>query len=275
MGQILKAVALSHLPEVFAYVDEDPTSKPSWPQMRNFLRAVGQLGKRVREANPDVLIMSFDEHYVKHTPDFMIINGPRIAGTVEMYGLDFERTYPGHPELAAAIYERAKAAGLPVRLQPAPDWAVFDFALLIPLLFMGIDQEIPIVPVLTHYVPEITLDRCVRMGQVIREVIQERDEKAVVIADGGLSHYICYPDKWEKIAVEWDRQFLRALEEGRGLEMARFSHDELEEAGNDEVRQWLLAIATIEPGTRADVLAYEPALYFGLGVGAAVVDLKP
>jgi aromatic ring-opening dioxygenase catalytic subunit (LigB family) len=275
MGTVLKAGALSHLPEVFGYVDEDPTSKPAWPQMRSFLRGVAELGKRVRAAQPDVLIMSFDEHYVAPTPDFMIINGARHAGTLEMFGIEFDRTYPGHPELAAAIYERARQAGLPVRMQAAPDWGVFDFALLIPLIFMGIDRDIPVVPVMVHYLPEISLERCVQMGQVIRDLIGERPENAVVIGDGGLSHYIGYPEKWDQIDVEWDRQFLRALEEGRARDLAHYTHDELEEVGNDEVRQWLLAASTVEDGTRAEVLAYEPATYFGLGVGAAVVDLKP
>lgn len=274
MGNLLKTVAMSHLPEVFAYV-EDPRSKTNWPQMRNFVRALYQLGESVRKLSPDVIIMSFDEHHVPHTPDFLIINGKQHKASLERQGIEYESDYPGHPELAAAIFNKAQEMALPVRMQEAPDYPVFDFAFLIPLIFMRIKRDIPIVPVLTHYVPEITLERCVTMGRVIRQVIDGSGRTAVLIAGGGLSHYILYPEKWSQIDEAFDRNMLRLLSEGRGLELVKYSHQDLEDAGNDEIRQWLIGVGAADEGTKANVLAYEPATYFGLGVGVAAVDLQP
>jgi aromatic ring-opening dioxygenase catalytic subunit (LigB family) len=274
VGKLLKTIAVSHLPEVFAFV-ENPQSQPNWPQMRNFLKGLLEVGKRVREASPDVIVMSFDEHYVPHTPDFLVVDGAKHRATLEQYGIDYEAEYLGHPEIAREIFRKATEASLPVRMREAPDYDLFDFALLIPMLFMRIGKEIPVVPVLTHYVPEITLEGCVAMGRVIREVVESRSENAVLIVDGGLSHYICYPEKWDRLDDAFDRNMLKLLSEGKGLELVQYDHDALEEAGNDEIRQWLIGVGAVDRGTKAKVLAYEPANYFGLAVGAAVVDLQP
>jgi len=274
MGKLLKTVAMSHLPEVFAYV-EDPESKPHWPQMRNFIRTLHELGKTVKKLSPDVIIMSFDEHWVPHSPDFLVVNGAKHKASLQQFGIDYDGEYPGHPELAAAIFKKAQEMGLPVRMQEAPDYRIYDFAFLIPLIFMRIGDKIPIVPVLTHYLPEITLQRCVEMGKVIRQVVNSRNENSVLILDGGLSHYIMYPEKWSRIDEAFDRNTLKLLSEGRALELVKNTHQDLENAGNDEIRQWLLGVGAVDEGTKANVLAYEPANYFGLGVAAAVVDLQP
>lgn len=274
MSRLLKTIAVSHLPEVFAFV-ENPQSQPHWPQMRNFLKGLLEVGKSVQELSPDVIVMSFDEHYVPHTPDFLLVNGAKHRTTLEQYGIDYEAEYLGHPQMALEIFEKAREAGLPVRLQEAPDYDLFDFALLIPILFMRISKDIPIVPILTHYVPEITLERCVVMGRVIREVVEAGKENAVLIVDGGLSHYICYPEKWDHLDDAFDRNMLRLLSEGKGLELVKYDHQALEDAGNEEIRQWLVGLGAVDRGTKARVLAYEPANYFGLAVGAAVVDLQP
>lgn len=274
MGTIQKVLAMSHSPEALMYVD-NPESQPNWEHMRQYIRALRELGEEVNELKPDRIILVFDEHYVRHTDDFLVINGDRLQASLSAYGVDYEGEHAGDPELAQRIFDAGQAAGLPMRMAAAPDYGIYDFALMIPLLYMKLDLSVPIVPVHTHYVPEITLDRCLRLGETIREVVEASDQKAVLIVNGGLSHYIMYPWKWPDVDVTFDKMMIDLLEQGRGRELAKYTHSDMEVAGNDEIRQWLVAVGATDPGTPARLMAYEAAEYFGIGIGQAVVDLTP
>lgn len=274
MGKILKVYAVSHSPESLVYVD-NPASQPNWEHMRKYVKAMREAGEEIKALNPDRIILVFDEHYVRHTDDFLVINGSELKSSLVAYGVDYEADLPGDPDLAQEIFDAGKSAGLPMRMADSPDYRTYDFAMLIPPIFMKLDLDIPMVPVHTHYVPEITLDKCVTFGETIRKVVEDSDHNVVVIANGGLSHYIMYPWKWPAIDKVFDEMMLDLLKQGRGRELVRYGHGDMEVAGNDEIRQWLVAVGATDPGTPAKVMAYEPAEYFGIGIGQAMVDFTP
>lgn len=182
----------------------------------------------------------------------------------------------------------------------------------IQYLLAGLD--VPVVPLVVNVfaAPLPSLRRCVALGKALRRAIDaaDRSRRIAVIASGGLSHRLPFPDwrdprgedqeflveawthgrsRWTEfeqrrrsivrafpadVNEEFDRAFLRALEDGRVLEHARWDDAELErEAGNGahELRTWLVAAAAT--GGAGRVLAYEPMPEWLTGMGVAIMEV--
>jgi 2,3-dihydroxyphenylpropionate 1,2-dioxygenase len=85
-----------------------------------------------------------------------------------------------------------------------------------------------------------------------------------LIASGGLSHYPG-TDRYASPDFEWDRQLLARLEDGLGRETAALTGDELDKAGNVELRTWITLLGAVGDA-RARVVCYEPSWHHGNAV---------
>jgi len=182
----------------------------------------------------------------------------------------------------------------------------------IQYLLEGID--VPIVPLVVNvFAPPLpTLKRCEQVAGAIRAAIADYTDykRIVVIASGGLSHRLPWPDwrdphgedevfmvqawlngreNWadydgrrrqiiraaeSAITPAFDERFLDLFTSGRAGELAAYSTDQLElEAGNgaQEIRTWLM-MAAIMNYIPAERLAYEPIPEWLTGMGVAVLD---
>ena len=86
--------------------------------------------------------------------------------------------------------------------------------------------------------PQPTPRRCYAWGRALREILDARPERAALMSSGGMSHYP-RTDRRASPDFDWDRQLLAALTEGRGVETARLTDEELDKAGNVEMRTWI------------------------------------
>jgi 2,3-dihydroxyphenylpropionate 1,2-dioxygenase len=138
-----------------------------------------------------------------------------------------------------------------------------DYAFYVPLHFTMPERAVPIVPlyVNVYLPPQPTPRRCYAWGRALRAILDARPERVALLASGGMSHYPG-TDRYGSPDFDWDRAMLTALAEGRGAETARLTGEELDKAGNVELRTWITLLGAVGDA-RADVLCYEPSWHHG------------
>ncbi len=116
--------------------------------------------------------------------------------------------------------------------------------------------------------------RCYAFGQMLRGALEafSQDLRVVVLATGGLSHWVGMPQSGT-INTEFDREFLRRLGKGEREPLVDYSDEELDAAGNGahEIRTWLVAAGAA--GVGFDTLAYEPVPQWLTGTAVAAARL--
>lgn len=120
--------------------------------------------------------------------------------------------------------------------------------------------EIPIVCVLLneYYPPLPSGQRCADLGRAMAEILDKRDEKILVVASGGLSHYPSERDfNRGDIDVPLDTWVLERIERGEVDELEKlfsFDSDTLR-SGTGEIRAWIsVAAAMGMPGRVVDYM---------------------
>ena len=242
MASFAGAYAASHGPLLIREWQAVPAAERS--RLEN---AFAELGRRLRAANPDVLIVVSPDHW----SNFFLDNYPAIClgvgaaheGPPEPWMKAFaHRDIPGHPELAMHIARTALAQGF----EPSLSYRMkLDHGACIPLWRMGLERLPKIVPLLVNSIepPMPSLTRCYEWGALLRRAIESYPEplRVAVIGTGGLSHSIGEPTMGA-IYEEFDRETIRLFGSGKdGL--IDYLQKELPSRGNgsEEVRNWLVA----------------------------------
>jgi aromatic ring-opening dioxygenase catalytic subunit (LigB family) len=143
-----------------------------------------------------------------------------------------------------------------------------DYAFYVPLHFTMPEPALPIVPlhVNVYLPPQPSPRRCHAWGQALRRILDARPERVALVASGGLSHFPG-TDRYGSPDYDFDRALLASLAEGRGAETARLTGEELDKAGNVELRTWITLLGAVG-AARAEVLCYEPSWHHGNAVVA-------
>lgn len=182
----------------------------------------------------------------------------------------------------------------------------------IQYLLDGID--VPIVPLVVNvFAPPLpTFKRCEEVAKALRDAVASypADTRVVVIASGGLSHRLPWPDwrdphgededfmvqawldgreNWSDydvrrrqiiraadaaITPEFDDRILDLFASGKASELAEFTTEQIEdEAGNgaQELRTWLMMAAMLDY-VPAERLAYEAIPEWLTGMGVTILD---
>ncbi|XGU18768.1 catechol 1,2-dioxygenase [Rhodococcus sp. 3Y1] len=182
----------------------------------------------------------------------------------------------------------------------------------IQYLLDGID--VPIVPLVVNvFAPPLpTFKRCEEVAKALRDAVASypADTRVVVIASGGLSHRLPWPDwrdphgededfmvqawldgreNWSDydvrrrqiiraadaaITPEFDDRILDLFASGKASELAEFTTQQIEdEAGNgaQELRTWLMMAAMLDY-VPGERLAYEAIPEWLTGMGVTILD---
>ncbi|AUS29977.1 catechol 1,2-dioxygenase [Rhodococcus sp. 1.20] len=182
----------------------------------------------------------------------------------------------------------------------------------IQYLLVGID--VPIVPLVVNvFAPPLpTFKRCEEVAKALRDAVASypADTRVVVIASGGLSHRLPWPDwrdphgededfmvqawldgreNWSDydvrrrqiiraadaaITPEFDDRILDLFASGKASELAEFTTQQIEdEAGNgaQELRTWLMMAAMLDY-VPGERLAYEAIPEWLTGMGVTILD---
>lgn len=274
MADIVTAFSSAHAPMMSA----DPGSAP--PDMAGrFFGALKQVEQRVIDSGAEALVMLSGEHFTNffldNLPQLSVGLGVSHLGPVEKW-LGIERVeVPGEPGLANAILAGTIERGF----QPA-----LSHRLVIDHGFMTVYNEISpkatlkLVPIIMNCTtpPLMTLRQCYDFGVAVGESIRAYDglSKVALSGSGALSHFVGEPRVGD-IDEEFDRWFLRMLEEGCPDELLDIGNDELMLAGNGtgEVRAWV-SVAGAMQGAETRAAAYEPIYEWINGMGVVTHEPK-
>jgi 2,3-dihydroxyphenylpropionate 1,2-dioxygenase len=308
MSRIVLGVGASHSTLMNTHWDE----VDHLPAAHEFRDGLGRAAEAIAAAEPDVVVVIGSNHFRGLFLDLMPsitvgvaeVNGAGEAGT-PAGPLPVDKDLAKHvvDELVASSFDPAFSLRLTV-----------DHGITHGLQHLVPSLDVPIVPVVLNMFapPLIPLSRAESIGAALRRAIESdgQDKRVVVIASGGLSHRLPWPDwsqtlsdddrflveawlngreQWKEFEVrrrqiiraaepqinpDFDADFLAQLEAGDLKRTISKSNDQIEEeAGNgaQEVRSWIAMTAAVGAG-RGTTLAYAPIDAWLTGMAVALFE---
>ncbi len=259
---LVSAIAASHAPNIllepgaewedfmdlhYRMAPQTAASRPS-REMQEKLRqkaeeAFAVLRSHLQAAEPEALIVVANDQFVNfffnNIPTFFVTLAEEVQGQFTRHKF----RYRGHKELGRAILE----AGLENEIDFAfGEHVELQHTQLVPLHFLLPEPEIPILPIYvnTWVDPVPTPRRCYRVGEVIRQVADRREDRIAILATGGLSHFPGSPRLGE-IDSTFDHKLLEMIRDGKGRALADYSLGQLLQAGNSEFLNWMVALGAV------------------------------
>lgn len=183
---------------------------------RGMIAGSKEMGVALRAMQPDVFVIN-SAHWVSTFNWFATCQDPHEGICVAeeapdlIPGIPYQRK--GDKEFAYAFIEAMQHAGIPCLRNESPHYQ-WDYAVLVPLLYLDPDATVPVVEIPTCLCADY--NECLRVGRLIQAVGKETGRRIVFIASCALSHKIVRgPHLWPTPeCIELDQRFINLLEEG-------------------------------------------------------------
>ena len=283
------------------------------PEAHAFKGGLEQASKALHALKPDLAIVVGSNHFRGHWLDMM----SSFAIGVDEIESSGEHGTPKGPQKTSPKNALAIANSL---LDQGFDMAfstrfVIDHGISHAIQYLTLENQIPVVPIMINsFAPPLPrLKRCLALGDAIHNAVESLpdDMTVAIIASGGLSHQLPFPDwrkpksdnddflvdswkngrgDWERyekrrraiivnappqLNEEFDEAFLAALCEGTTLDWLKtISEDTLvETAGNgaNELRNWIVMHSALN-FARGQTLAYSPMPDWLTGMGVFICE---
>jgi 2,3-dihydroxyphenylpropionate 1,2-dioxygenase len=271
---LVSALAASHAPNIllepgaewedfmklhYSMAPQGAASKPSLEQQKKLRRdaeeAFSVLRADMERAKPDVLIVVANDQFVNffwnNIPTFFVTVADEVKGQFTRHKFH----YRNHKELGRAIVR----AGMDKRIDFSfGEHIELQHTQVVPLYFLLPEPKIPILPIYvnTWVDPAPTPGRCYDVGELIRAVAEQRDERVAILATGGLSHFPGSPRIGE-IDTQFDHKLLEVMRQGKGKSLVDYSLQDLLQAGDSEFLNWMVVIGAIGDA-KASYTTYMP-----------------
>lgn len=202
MAEIVSIIGITHnpfMPRLF----KQPNRPPGCDKV---LERIDMMRKKLAEAKPDVFMTIGNDHlhqfFMDNMPAFMIGKMDAYDGTfhdeIREFGLPTCRL-PGDLEVSDAIMEGAFDRGVDFAYS---NELTIDHSIVVPMLFVRPEMDIPIVPILTNCIapPMPRPKRFYEVGKAIRAAIDSLPTKkrVGVLVSGHLSLEIGGPKQFER-----------------------------------------------------------------------------
>ena len=309
MGRIVLGVGASHSTLMNTHWDQVVHTD----RAEAFRDALGVARDRIAEADPDVVLIVGSNHFrgfwLDLIPAFTMGVGEVIAAGEAGTPKGPQHVSPATAQaLATSLVGAGTEVAISARLQ-------IDHGQSHAIQYLLDGIEVPVVPLVVNVfaAPLPTMPRCVELGRQIEAAVAALPEhtRVVVIASGGLSHQLPWPDDWtdpdgddEAFLVEawlngrgeWERYdqrrreiivaarptifeafdeaFLADLEKGELAPYGELTTEQItERAGNggQELRTWMVMAAALGFAP-GKALAYAPMPEWLTGMGVAVIE---
>jgi len=271
---LVSAVAASHAPNIllepgseceefmhlhYRMAPQASASKPSVEVQKKLRqdaeKAFAVLRSDLEAARPDVLIVVANDQFVNfffnNIPTFFVTLADEVKGQFTRHKFH----YKNHKELGRAILRAGMEKGIDFSYG---EHVELQHTQVVPLYFLLPEPKIPILPIYvnTWVDPVPTPRRCYQVGELVREVAQQRGERIAILATGGLSHFPGSPRIGE-IDTKFDHKLLEIMREGNGRTLADYSLDQLLQAGDSEFLNWMVVLGAVGD-IKADSTFYMP-----------------
>jgi aromatic ring-opening dioxygenase LigB subunit len=237
--------------------------------------ALGELGRRLEEAQPDATIVA-TPHNVHVEGSLAVVIAATMAGSLEEQGFDAEGVSLRSDvdrELASSILASLREAELPAvgmsfgSNDPTLAEMPMDWGTLIPLWFLGGRADEPRPVVVVSPARELSLADHVRAGQAIAAACEGRRAAFVASADHGHAHDSDGPFGFDPASGEYDERVVGLVSDDRLGDVLELEPI-VEAASADSLWQMAMLHGALGDGFRAELLSYERPTYFGMLVAA-------
>ena len=239
MARVVTIIGITHnpfMPRLF----KQPQQPPGAAKVQE---RIAMMREKLRQAKPDVLVTIGNDHlhqfFMDNMPAFMIGKMDAYDGTfydeIREFSLPTHRI-PGDLELSDAIMEGAFDRGVDFAYS---NELTIDHSIIVPLMFVRPEMDIPIVPILTNCIapPLPRPKRFYEVGQAIRGVIDSlsTNKRVAVLVSGHLSLEVGGPKQFERKLMDpnFDASAVGWISQGdvNGA-VNHCSFDQLKQSGN-------------------------------------------
>jgi aromatic ring-opening dioxygenase LigB subunit len=234
-------------------------------------RGMQELGHRFGRARPEVAIV-LTPHNIHVEGAMAVVTAGNVAGTLE-----------GHPDvrlrtatdrtLALAIRDAIATEGIPVAAVSygANDAAAasfpMDWAVLVPLWFMGGRDDPPVQTVVVAPARDLSYQRHVAAGRAVANAAAVSGKRVALIAscDHGHAHDANGPYGFTPKSKEFDDAVVALIKRDDLGALLKLDPKLPLEAKADSYWQMLMLHGALEGGSwRGEFLSYEAPTYFGM-----------
>jgi 2,3-dihydroxyphenylpropionate 1,2-dioxygenase len=259
---LVSALAASHAPNIllepgaewqdfmnlhYSMAPQGSATRPTVDQQKKLRKdaeeSFAALRADMEAARPDVLIVVANDQFVNffwnNVPTFFVTVADEVKGQFTRHNFH----YRNHKELGRAIVRRGMQQGIDFSFG---EHIELQHTQVVPLYFLLREPKIPILPIYvnTWVDPAPSPRRCYQVGELIREVADQSNERIAILATGGLSHFPGSPRIGE-IDTRFDHKLLQLMREGKGGSLADYSVEELLQAGDSEFLNWMVVVGTV------------------------------
>ena len=241
MAQITAVIGITHFPFHHRLASQP---REQWSEDTITMAARGEMARaRLSAAKPDLLVTIGNDHFhqffLDNMPAFTVGKMTAFDGIyyneTREFGLPRCRV-PGDTDAAQKILVGGMKQGVDFAFS---NELKIDHSIIVPLLFVRPEMDIPIVPVLTNCMapPMPTAERFFQVGKILRSVIEDLpgNRRVGVVLSGHLSLDVGGPLQFEAFPVnpEFDAKAVGWIEQGdSGAAIAECTFEKLLEAGN-------------------------------------------
>lgn len=213
MAQILAGIGASHT----TLMNTKWHEVDHLPRAHAFRDALDDAATEIHAADVDLCIIIGSNHFRGHWLDLM----PGFAIGVDQVISSGEHGTPAGPQMTCPEHALAICNHL---VEDGFDMAFstqlgIDHGISHAIQYLTGENRIPIIPLMVNcFAPPLpTLARCIELGVSLKHAIAALpgDLKVSVIASGGLSHHLPFPD-WRAPASEDDAFLVDSWKSGRG-----------------------------------------------------------
>jgi aromatic ring-opening dioxygenase LigB subunit len=233
-------------------------------------RGMAELGRRFDRAAPGVAVV-LTPHNIHVEGAMAVVTSGTVSGALE-----------GHPDvalriavdrpLAAAIRDAIAADGIPVAgvSYGANDAAAasfpMDWAVLVPLWFMGGRSSPPVPAVVVAPARDLSYERHVAAGRAIARAAAASGKRVALIAscDHGHGHDAKGPYGFTPKSREFDEQVVALIERDDLSGLLRMDPALPVDAKADSYWQLLMLHGALDRTWKGEFLSYEAPTYFGM-----------
>lgn len=209
-GEIVVGICAAHSPRI---AFEEKAGAVWHPLIAAMHRAAATLEER----KPEVVVL-VSAHWVTSFNIYVESSARHKGVLTAMECPDLLRAipydFPGDPELAGAIVERGKAAGLPIIATDEPSY-VEDYGTIVCLQYLTPKWNVPVVSLPVCLMS--SLDESMQLGAAIREAVEQTGRRAAVVSSSAFAHNLVRgPERWptpEEKAV--DDHLIELMTQGR------------------------------------------------------------
>lgn len=234
--------------------------------------AMAELGRRFGQARPEAVIV-LTPHNVHVEGAMAVVTAGSMAGGLADWGapgITLKATVDR--ELAQHVKAGLRASGIPVvgisfgGNNPHEAVHPMDWAVLIPLWFMGGRANPPVPVVVVSPARDLTPEAHVEAGRAIAEAAAASGKQVALLAscDQGHGHQENGPYGFRPESAVFDDRVVEIVKEDRLRDLVAFDAELVKTAAADSWWQMLMLAGATERGWRGELLSYEHPTYYGM-----------